>query len=182
MAKQREYAKKVKARREARRAESKGKISKAVKQVSGDIKSAAKGSKEYQEAKAKKKVAKTAKVAKRKSAQAGPKKDLWYDVVKPAGKRVAKDVKSAAKGSKEYQAGKASRKASKAERIRKRTEKFEARKAERKKRSAKRVSTKAIKGSVYKVGKYQAGGKVESSGGESNPYGWPTKDARGGKK
>ena len=26
----------------------------------------------------------------------------------------------------------------------------------------------------------EGGGKVESSGGESNPYGWPTRDARNG--
>ena len=60
-----------------------------------DIKKAAKGSKEYQKGKAKRK-------AKRAKSPLGK-----------AVKRVAKDVKSAVKGSKEYQAGKAKKKAGK---------------------------------------------------------------------
>ena len=62
-----------------------------------DIKKAAKGSKEYQKGKAKRK-------AKRAKSPLGK-----------AAKQVAKDVKSAVKGSKEYQAGKAKRKAAKVE-------------------------------------------------------------------
>ena len=71
-------------------------IGKFLKGIGKDLKKGLKGSKEYQEGKAKRK-------AKRAKSPLGK-----------AIKQVAKDVKTAAKGSKEYQAGKAKRKAVKA--------------------------------------------------------------------
>ena len=71
-------------------------LKKFLKGIAEDVKKAAKGSKEYQEGKAKRK-------AKRAKSPLGR-----------AAKQVAKDVKSAVKGSKEYQAAKAKKKAGKA--------------------------------------------------------------------
>ena len=71
-------------------------LKKFLKGIAEDVKKAAKGSKEYQKGKAKRK-------AKRAKSPLGK-----------AAKQVAKDVKSAVKGSKEYQAAKAKKKAGKA--------------------------------------------------------------------
>ena len=180
-------------------------IGKFLKGIGKDIKKGLKGSKEYQEGKARRK-------AKRAKSPLGK-----------AAKQVSKDVKSALKGSKEYQAGKAKRKAVKAKKKEGKTwtkavkeqkkaggpsmnELIKQRNAADKGSAAyakaqnainkaygsKKVHKSFVPGSeadvkgkqkeaqLKKEGTYAEGGKVESSGGESNPYGWPSRDARNG--
>jgi len=185
--------------------ESKMAIGKFLKGIGKDLKKGLKGSKEYQEGKAKRK-------AKRAKSPLGK-----------AIKQVAKDVKTAAKGSKEYQAGKAKRKAVKAKKKEGKTWSKAVKKQKKaggeslsslvgkrsnlkpgtaeyakvqnainkaygvKKRhkattgSRKPASPKQEPKSLPKEHTDEYGNKSSFAEGgkvESNPYGWPTKDSR----
>ena len=145
---------------------------KAVKQVAKDVKAAAKGSKEYQAGKAKRKAAK----AKKKEGK------TWTKAVKAQKKAGTGETLSSlvskrsnlTKGTSEY--AKVQNAINKAYGSKKVHKSFVP-------GSEADVKGKQKEAQLKKEGTYAEGGKVESSGGESNPYGWPSRDARnGGKK
>ena len=172
-------------------------LKKLLKGIAGDIKKAAKGSKEYQAGKAKKKAARAAKkVAKQKTKNV---KKISKMVVKAEKKEKGAGLKAVTIGkksdpSKLSPTGKIRRKAKGVEvteggAYAKYGKKSGAAKSFRKAFSEaggkdfewdgrKYSGKKAEEGG--RVGSYSDGGKVEASGGKSNPYGWPTRDARDG--
>ena len=156
---------------------------KAAKQVVKDVKSAAKGSKEYQAAKAKKKEGKTwTKAVKAQKKTGGA---SMNELIKARNAAKASGDKGAyAKAQNQINEAYGSKKVHKAD---------APKKAEKKKVAAKPDVRKIVKnlakskpkspdigqsderpiGPVQKSGKYAEGGKVDS-----NPYGWPSSDSR----
>ena len=152
-----------------------------------DIKKAAKGSKEYQAAKAKKQKAKNVKKinkmalkAEKKKKGAGLKAVTIGKKSDPAKLSPTGKIRKKAKGVEVTEGGayaKYGKKSKPAKSFRKAFAAAEGKDFEWDGR--KYSGKKAEEGG--KVGNYSEGGKVESSGGESNPYGWPSRDARGNK-
>jgi len=178
-----------KAKRKAKRAKSP--LGKAVKQVAKDVKSAVKGSKEYQAGKAKRKAVK----AKKKEGK------TWTKAVKKqkktGGKTMNELIKArnaAKKGSAEYATAQnqintayGSKKVHKADAPKKAAPKKAApkKKVVTKKPEIGQSYEREEIGQSYETDingsseerKYAQGGKVES-----NPFGWPSRDARNGGK
>ena len=175
-----EARKRAKAKREARLAKSKGGvgrflkgIKKAVKGIGKDVKSASKGSEEFQAGKAKKKVAKAKKKEDKSFKRATQR-------AKKSGESISSLVskrKGLTKGTAEYNV--VQNKINKAYGSRVKHTKVTAKSpsVESNFPSTKvkeKMGEKKQEGGV--VEKYEGGGKVEVS----NPYGWPTRDARNG--
>ena len=183
---------------------------KAAKQVAKDVKSAAKGSKEYQAAKVEKQKAKNVKKiskmvvkAEKKEKGAGLKavtigKGSRPSKLSPTGKirKKAKGVKvteggAYAKYGKKSKAAKSFREAFKGAKGKdftwdgrkysgKTADDVKKEKAAKSKAAAdKQTASDKRDSGATSPDKYAEGGKVESSGG-SNPYGWPSRDARDG--
>jgi|TARA_R100000501_G_C2568379_1_gene76222 hypothetical protein len=167
-----------------------------------DIKSAFKGSKEYQKGKAKKKAARAEKKTEKQKKRNV--KKISKMSVKAEKKKKGAGLKSVTKGKKsdpaklsptgklrrgmkgvEVTEGGAYAKYGKKSKAAKSFRKaFAAAKGkdfewDGRKYSGKKAEKKQTGGMVESPS-YEGGGKVESSGSESNPYGWPTRDARNG--